>query len=280
MILEAWHAAVGALPFEWARYAFMRQALLAVVLAAPVFGLLGTMVVTHRMAFFSDAVGHSALCGIAIGVLLGLGDPLAAMVGFALLFGAGILVMKRATGLTSDTVIGLFMSFAVALGIVLLSRGGKFNQYGHYLIGDILGITPGQVGWLAGVGLLAVVALLAEYNGLLLIGLNPSLASSRGVRVKAVEMGFGLLTALVVTVNLQWVGMLILNAMLVLPAAAARNLSSSARGYAGWAVALSTVSGVAGLLLSYGLGTATGATIVLVAMALFLGTAAWARGRR
>ena len=98
------------LPFEWARYEFMRNALLAVVLASPLFALMGTLVVNNRMAFFSDAIGHASLTGIGLGVLLGLADPLFALIGFALLLGIGILALHRTTRASMDTVISLSLS--------------------------------------------------------------------------------------------------------------------------------------------------------------------------
>jgi zinc transport system permease protein len=107
------------LPFEWARPLFMKNALLGVLLVTPLFGLLGTMVVNNRMAFFSDALGHSALTGIALGVLLGIRQPLWSMVFFSILLSVVILIVKNANTASTDTVIGVFSSTAVALGIVL-----------------------------------------------------------------------------------------------------------------------------------------------------------------
>jgi len=257
------------LPFEWARYEFMRNALLAVILVSPLFALMGTLVVNNRMAFFSDAIGHASLTGIGLGVLLGLADPLFALVGFALLLGIGILAIYRLTRASMDTVISLSMSFSIALGVVLLSRGGNFNRYSHYLIGDLLSITPHEIGWLCATVVIVGGGLLLFYNRILLIGINESLARSRGLNVWWIQVLFVLSIVMVVTMNLSWVGILIINSLLILPAAAARNLAGNTRQYVFFAVAIALISGVGGLLVSYYADTASGATIVLVAMGFY-----------
>ena len=257
------------LPFEWTRYEFMRNALLAVILVSPLFALMGTLVVNNRMAFFSDAIGHASLTGIGLGVLLGLADPLFALVGFALLLGIGILAIYRLTRASMDTVISLSMSFSIALGVVLLSRGGNFNRYSHYLIGDLLSITPHEIGWLCATVVIVGGGLLLFYNRILLIGINESLARSRGLNVWWIQVLFVLSIVMVVTMNLSWVGILIINSLLILPAAAARNLAGNTRQYVFFAVAIALISGVGGLLVSYYADTASGATIVLVAMGFY-----------
>src|SRR5574344_2174940 len=128
------------LPFEWLSPQFMKNALLAVIVACPLFGTLGTVVVSNKMAFFSDAIGHSALTGIAIGVLLGIPDPTVAMVLFSIMLGFLIITVKVKGTASADTIIGVFSSTAVALGIVLLSATGNFSKYQRYLVGDILSI--------------------------------------------------------------------------------------------------------------------------------------------
>jgi zinc transport system permease protein len=265
-----WYWLTGLLPFEWLGFAFMKNALLAVILVSGIFGLLGAQVISRQMAFFSDAIGHAALTGIAIGALLGLSDPTWAMVAFSGFLALAISWLRRVSLSSADTVIGLFMAFAVALGIVILSRGGGFVRYSGYLIGDILSITPTQIGQLLALLLAVAVFWLLCFNQLMLIGLNPSLAQSRGIRVWLLEALFSLVVAVVVTVSIKWVGLLVINSMLILPAAAARNVARNTKQYIGLAVLISLTSGIAGLAVSYYLATATGATIVLAAMAVFL----------
>ena len=258
------------LPFSWLEPDFMKNAFLAVLLAAPLFGLLGSVVVSNQMAFFSDAIGHSALTGIAIGVLLGIKNPIIAMIGFSLVLGAAIITVKFKGKTSADTIIGVFSSTSVALGIVLLSATGNFAKYQRYLVGDILSITPAEVLQLlvSLVVLAAVFALL--YNKMLLTNMHSMFARSRGVKTFAIELTFALLTAAIVTISIRWTGLLVINSLLVLPAASSRLVSRSARRYILFSVCISLFSCVAGLALSWEIGSASGATIVIVNAAVFI----------
>lgn len=269
--MSLWYAFINTvLPFQWLEPNFMKNALLAMLVAAPLFGALGSFVVSNKMSFFSDAIGHSALTGIAFGVLLGIRDPLIAMVGFSLILGFAIITVKTRGKSSADTIIGVFSSTSVALGIVLLSATGNFARYQKYLIGDILSITPQEILLLAVVAVGAAILWIAMYNKMLLANLHRTLAKSRGIRVFATEQLFSLLTALIVTIAIRWTGLLIINALLVLPAAAARFVTRSSRGYLLVAILISLLSSVVGLAASYYLGSASGATIVLVNGAIFL----------
>lgn len=258
------------LPFSWLEPDFMKNAFLAVLLAAPLFGLLGSVVVSNQMAFFSDAIGHSALTGIAIGVLLGIKNPIIAMIGFSLVLGAAIITVKFKGKTSADTIIGVFSSTSVALGIVLLSATGNFAKYQRYLVGDILSITPAEILQLlvSLVVLAAVFALL--YNKMLLTNMHSMFARSRGVKTFAIELTFALLTAAIVTISIRWTGLLVINSLLVLPAASSRLVSRSARRYILFSVCISLFSCVAGLALSWEIGSASGATIVIVNAAVFI----------
>lgn len=269
-MLETFGQLLQTLPFEWVQYKFMQNAFLAVLLVSPLFGLLGTMVVNNRMAFFSDAIGHSALTGIALGVLFGLREPLTAMIGFSILLAIGINFVLQSSSSSTDTIIGVFSSSAVALGIVILSRNGGFSKYSQFLIGDLLSISPTEITLLV-IALAAVLIYwLFCFNQLLMVSVNASLASSRGSRASLITFGFSMLVAVIVTLSIQWVGLLIINSLLILPAAAARNLSETMWKYNLWSVLIALFSGVVGLILSYYWGTATGATIVLCAAVIFL----------
>lgn len=269
--MSFWYSIIDTvLPFQWLEPNFMKNALLAMLVAAPLFGALGSFVVSNKMSFFSDAIGHSALTGIAFGVLLGIRDPLIAMVGFSLILGFAIITVKTRGKSSADTIIGVFSSTSVALGIVLLSATGNFARYQKYLIGDILSITPQEILLLAVVAVGAATLWVVMYNKMLLANLHRTLAKSRGIRVFATEQLFALLTALIVTIAIRWTGLLIINALLVLPAAAARFVTRSSRGYLLVAILISLLSSVVGLAASYYLGSASGATIVLVNGAIFL----------
>jgi zinc transport system permease protein len=268
-MIEAWRSLIASLPFAWAQYGFMADALLAVLLLAPVFAALGCMVINNHMAFFSDAIGHAALTGIAIGALLGLAQPLWAMTGFALVLAVGLSLLRRYSAASTDTIIGLIASCAVALGVVILSRNGGFARYSRYLIGDLLSVGPADLAWIAAVFVAVSVTWLTAFNAFFLVGLNTPLARSRGHHPWLIETAFAGVTAVAVTVSIQWVGLLVVNSLLILPAAASRNLSGSMRPYVALATAFSLFSCITGLISSYYFASASGATIVLVGMAVY-----------
>lgn len=268
--MHLWYSLVDLLlPFGWVQYAFMKNALLGVLLVTPIFGLLGTMIVNNKMAFFSDSLGHSALTGIAIGVILGIKNPIWSMLFFSILITIAILVVKEANTASTDTIIGVFSSTAVALGIVILSRNGGFSKYSGYLIGDLLSISPTDLLILGIVFVLVIVLWIVIFNKLLLSSMNPSLARSRGIRVRLYEYIFTIMMAVIVTISIQWVGILIISSLLIIPAAASRNIARNMRQYHVYSVLIALISGLSGLILSYFWGTATGATIVLIASAFF-----------
>ncbi|HTZ10863.1 MAG TPA: metal ABC transporter permease [Candidatus Margulisiibacteriota bacterium] len=269
-IIEAWYRLVNLLPFGWAHYDFMKNALLAVLLVTPCFGLLGTMVVNNRMAFFTDVLGHSALTGIAIGVILGFRDPTFPMIGLAVFLAIGINLLKDRTRASADTVLGVLFAFIVALGIVILSRAGGFVKYTSYLIGDILAVSPKQIIWFLIIAIVVLAYWHIAGNSLVLTSVNPSLARSRRINTFLIETSFTVLLALVVVISIRLVGILIINSLLVLPAAASRNFARNMHSYSLGATVISILSGVTGLIVSYYWGTASGATIVLFAAGCYL----------
>lgn len=260
------------LPFSFARFDFMKNALLAVLLVTPLFGMLGTMAVNNKMAFFSDALGHSALTGIAIGVALGIGDPLVCMLTFGIVFGLAIRKVKSGTKASSDTVISVFSSVSMALGIVILSGSGGFAKYSSYLIGDILTVSPAYVGLMAVVLAGTYIVWYFIYNDLLLLSVNPSLSASRGIKNALTENIFVVILAVAVMLSIKQIGILTINSLLILPAAAARNISSNSRQYLVLSTIISMICGIAGLVISFYAGTAAGATMVLIAAAVYFVT--------
>lgn len=278
--MEIWYQLIDLLPFEWTHYVFMKNALLAVLLTAPLFALLGTMVVSSRMAFFSDVLGHSALTGIALGVVLGLPDPVWAMAVFMAGLAFVVNYFQRATDASLDTVLGVFFAVVVALGVVILSRGGGFAKYTSYLIGDILTVSPQQILRIAVIFALTVTFWVIWGNPLFLISINPVLARSRKVPVFVLQTFFSILLAVIVAFSIRFVGILMINSLLILPAAASRNIFKDLKGYTFGAVLISLASGVFGLILSYAWGTASGATIVLCAAAAYVLSVLYRRVRR
>ena len=259
-----WNVLMDLLPFEWATHGFMRSALLAVLVISPLFGLLSTMVVTNRMSFFSDALGHSAFTGIAIGVLCGLAEPMWCAVILALVFALLFTYVRRRANLASDTVIGVFSSTAVALGIFIATLdGGSFTKFNSILIGDILSVEPAKIGLLAIILLLVAALWLWAFNRLMIASVHPALADSRGIGVFWQEALLNATIAVVVTLSMTWVGLLVINALLVLPGAAARGLARNMRQYHLFSVLGAVAAGVAGVLTSYYLESSTGASITL-----------------
>ena len=252
------------LPLEAYRYSFMKNAFLAILLLTPLLALLGTMAVNHQMAFFSDALGHSALTGIGLGIILGLRNDLVAMLVFGVIWAILICVIKQSGSASTDTVISVFSSTSVAAGLLILARGGKFAKYSSLLIGDILAVTPGDLLCLLIALAVTLVLWALMYNKLLLTSVDSFLARSRGIRTRLVECVFVVMVAVAVMLSIRWVGVMLINALLILPAAAGRNLARSARQHAAWSVVIALLCGLVGLTLSYYLDTSAGASIVLV----------------
>ena len=253
------------LPLEALRFSFMKNAFLAVLLLTPLLGLLGTMAVNHQMAFFSDALGHSAITGIGLGMILGMHNDLLAMLIFGIVWAVLICLIKQSGSASVDTVISVFSSTSIAAGLLILARGGKFAKYSSLLIGDILAITPADLLSLAVALPVGVLLWAAMYNQLLLTSVSPSLARSRGIRIRLVEGAFVVLVAVAVMLSIRWVGVMLINALLILPAAAGRNLARTVRQHAVFTVLIALVSGILGLFLAYTQDTSAGASIVLVA---------------
>ena len=260
------------LPFDWLSYTFMKNALLAMLLITPLFGLLGTMAVDNKMAFFSDALGHSALTGIAIGVVLGWENQMAAMLLFGILWAVLITFVKHHSKMSADTIISVFSSTSIALGLVVLSRGGAFAKYSSVLVGDVLSITQSDLMYLLAALIAAALVWLLLFNPLMITSVNSPLARSRGVRSRLTEYAFTILVAIAVMVSIRWVGVMLINSLLILPAAASRNVARNAAGYMRLSVLISMVCGVCGLILSYYLDTSAGAAVVLLCALVYFVT--------
>lgn len=255
--------------FEWLEYDFMKNAFLATILIGLLFGFLGSMVVNNKLSFFSEALGHSALTGIGIGVILGVSDTIYSMIVFAMIMATCIWFIEKKKTISTDTVIGVFSSTAVALGLVLLSKGGNFNKYSNYLIGDILSITTEEIVLLLITFIVTVIVWSILFNKLILAGVNVSIAKSRRVNADVLKLLFILILAVVVMISIKWVGILIINSLLILPAATARNISKNIRQYTVLSVMFSLISCIIGLIGSYYLETAAGASIVMVSAVFF-----------
>jgi zinc transport system permease protein len=249
---------------------FMKNALLAILVISPLFGLLSTLVVENRMAFFSDALGHSAFTGVAIGTIAGLTESTWCAVIFALVFSFLFTCVRQKSSMNSDTIIGVFSSAAMALGIFLSTLGGQnFSKFNALLIGDILSVQPSKIGALALILLLILLLWIFSFNSLILSSVHPALAGSRGIHTFWKNAIFTAAIAVVVTISMTWVGLLVINSLLVLPGALSRNLARNLRQYHLFSILSAVLSGIAGLITSYYAGTSAGATITLYLAILF-----------
>lgn len=259
-------------PFSWVEFNFMKNAFVAILLITPLFGLIGTMIVNNKMSFFSDALGHCALTGIALGVILNITNYSVSMILFSVLFALGISGIMQSEVSSSDTIISVFSSTGIALGIFLLSFSGNFAKYSAYLVGDILSINKNEIFILLLILILVIITWILLFNKLLLSGLNSDMAHSKRINVKFYKNLFSVLIAIIVTVCLKWVGILMINSLLILPAASSRNIARNMRSYHVLSVIFSVFSGIFGLILSYYIGASAGSTIVLVSSVIFFVT--------
>ena len=278
--MDFWYKLCDLIPGQMLSWQFMCNALLAILIISPLFGLISTMIVTGRMSFFSDALGHSAFTGIAIGCICGIAATTWVSVVFAVLFALLFSLVHHRSSQAADTIIGVFSSTAVALGIFIATLGGNsFTKYNRYLIGDILSVTPTEIACLALVLSVVLIFGVLFSNRLTLSAIHPALASSRGIAPALYQTIFTVVIAVVVTLSISWVGLLILNSLLVLPGAAARNFSRNLRQYHGFSVLFAFIAGIGGLVISYHLGTSAGAAISLVLALIFAISFCFRKGR-
>lgn len=258
-------------------YEFMRNALIAVLIITPLFGLMGTMIVNKKMAYFSDALGHSALTGIAVGIIFGMQDTTISMVIFAIVFALLLNKIGSMNMASTDTIISVFASCSVAIGLAILSKGGNFSKYSSILVGDILSITKKEIVFLVIIFAITIVFWILGFNYLNAICIHSTVAKSKRIPVKLMDNLFAVLVALVVMLSIKWIGILIINALLILPAASSRNISVNMREYHLFSVVFSVFSGIVGLVVSYYTNVATGPMIVIIASAIYFCTFVYGR---
>ena len=257
------------IPFEFIDYTFMKNALLAILFISPIFAILGTMIVNNKMAFFSDALGHSALTGIAIGMVLGISNVNIGMILFAIVFAILLNYVKNKISYGADTIISVFSSIAIALGLALLAQSGSFNRYSSYLVGDILSITETEILYVFFAAIAVIAFWYFTFNKLNVISINSTLAKSKGINVKKIDNIFVVLIAVMVMLSIRWIGILLINSLLILPAAASRNIAKNMRSYHLYSVIISMFSGITGLIISYYFNIPTGPMIVLISGVIY-----------
>jgi zinc transport system permease protein len=260
-------------------YEFVVNGFLCALIVGPLLGAVGTMVVIKRMAFFSQAVGNAALTGVAIGVILGESytAPYVSMFSFCILFGLLLNFTRNRTKMSSDTLIGVFLSISLAVGATaLLFVSAKVNTHilDTVMFGSILTVNNLDMNVLLVTALITAAVALPLYNQMLLASLNPNLAHVRGVNVHLLEYVFVLLITILTVACVKIVGAVLVEALLLIPAAAARNLNTSIRGFVLWSVIFSTFSCVFGVYapMAYDLPIPSGGAIILTAAIIFLAT--------
>lgn len=258
-------------------YGFLINALIASLMIGPLLGALGTLVVVKRLAFLSEAVGHSALTGVSIGILLGepIDAPWVSLFAFSILFALTLQWIRGRTAVPYDALIGVFLSFALALGAALLMFvAKKVNAHlvEQVLFGSVLTASIDDIQILA--VLFVLIALLAwRYaNQAYLVALAADIAHAHKVRVKLHDYGFVLLIALMTVAAVKIIGAILVGALLLIPAASARLISANLSQMMRWSVLISTTSAVAGVLLPMHLQwpVSAGPAIILFACLWFI----------
>ena len=260
-------------------YAFVVNGFLCAFVVGPLLGGIGTMVVIKRMAFFSQAIGNAALTGVAIGVIIGESytAPYVSMFSFCILFALVLNFSKNRTKMSSDTLIGVFLSISLAIGATtLLWVSARVNTHilDTVMFGSILTVNDTDMNVLLVTALITALVALPLYNRMLLASLNPSLAHVRGVKVHLLEYVFVLLVTILTVACVKIVGAVLVEALLLIPAAAARNLNRTIRGFVVWSVIFSTASCLIGIYapMRWELPVPSGGAIILTAAMIFVAT--------
>lgn len=256
---------------------FVANAVIAALVIGPLLGVLGTMVVVKRMAFFSQAIGNAALTGVSIGVLLGESytSPYVSMFAFCIAFGLVLKYTQSRTSLSNDVLIGVFLSISLAIGAsLLLFVSARMNTHvlENILFGSILTVNYTDLDILVAVAVLCLIVGGPLYNHMLLGSFSASLGQARGVPVKLVDYVFVVLITLVTVACVKIIGAVLVEALLVIPAAAARNVSRSIREFVVYSVVFATVSCLVGIIapMQYNIPVPSGGAIILVAALLFV----------
>jgi zinc transport system permease protein len=259
------------------QYDFVARGVVAILMLAPLLGGLSHLVVARHLAFFSTTLGQAALTGLTIGVAVGvpLDETYVSILGFCLLVGVIMTFVRRHSRLPTDTVIGVFMAFTLGLGICVLvaaTRSFNVHQIEAVMFGSLLTITDRDLVLLLALGTVLGAAVALAYNTILADSLSPPVAAARGAPTTFVDYGFVVIVTVAITVSLKVIGALLVEAMVVVPAAAARNVARSTRGYLAWSIVIAAVSGLGGLFISTAWRVPTGGAIVLALSVCFFVT--------
>lgn len=261
------------------QYTFITRALLAAVIVGVVCSVLGTYVVLRGMAFFGDALAHTILPGVVIAFLLGWPLAVGALV-FGVLTAVGIGVLTERGDLKEDTAIGVVFAGFFALGVALLSMTGSYTvDLAHFLFGNLLGVTQADLWTTAVLGAIVLVTIFLFYKEFLVVSFDPVLAVTLRLPTTFLRYLLLILIAVTIVVSLQVVGIALMLAMFVTPAATASLLTRRLPTMMGVSAGIGAFSGVAGVYASYYLNVASGPAVVLVATTIFALVFLFAPGR-
>lgn len=260
--------------FALFQYPFMRRALMGGVIAGVTGGLLGSLTVVRRLSFFSDALGHSTMLGISLGIVFGI-SPSVVVLPFALLFALGFNYLVDKTDLWTDALLNLIYSSSLAISVVVLSLSGTYQgNLNSLLFGDILALQPSDL-IVSGLLLLACALFMSlTLRTQMLLTLHEPLAIARGVNVAMHRNAFMVLLSLVVATSIKAIGVLLVGAFIVIPACAARSLSRDFTSYILLSAGLGAASAAVGMFASALFNLPSGPSIVIVQLTLFLAAAA------
>ncbi len=266
----------GKLPDSF-QYEFVINAFICSLFIGPILGTVGTMIIIKKMAFFSEAVGHAAMTGIALGIVLGepSSAPYISLFSYCIIFALIINYTKNRTKISSDTLIGVFLSISIALGgSLLIIVSGKVNSHilENILFGSVLTVNKTDIYLLVLSSLILIMILSFFFNKMLLASFNPNLALVRGVNVKLTEYIFIILVTIITISSVKIVGSILVEALLLIPAASARNISRSIRSFIGYSILFALFSCVLGIMLpiQLSLQIPSGSMIILISAVIFL----------
>ncbi|MBU0648336.1 metal ABC transporter permease [Patescibacteria group bacterium] len=254
------------------QYPFLQRAMLAAVLVGLICALMGVFVVFNKMAFFVDALAHSALTGIAIGILIGVAPFWTALV-FGVLVAVGVVYIKSKGKIETDTALGLFMPFAMALGILLLQlKSGYTPDLMSFLFGSVLAVSWIDLIIILVIGILSLGWLYTYYKDLVFMAFDRESALVSGIKINQMDYWLMVLLSMVVIASLQVAGIILVGAMIVIPAASAKNIARNFREVVVYSGIIGLVGSVTGMILSYVFDLSSGAVIVMTMVGIYLVT--------
>lgn len=265
----------GYLP-SFMQYNFVINALICSVFIGPILGIFGTMVITKKMAFYSEAIGHSALTGIALGIFLGEAhdSPYIMLYTYSIIFAIIINYTKNRTKMSSDTLIGIFLSISIALGgtlIIIVSSKVNTHMLENLLFGSILTVTDFDIILLVISSILLLIITIPNYNKMLLSSFNENIAIVKGVKVVLMDYIFIILLTLVTLASIKIIGTTLVEALFLIPAASAKNMSNSIKSFFYYSIFFGLASSIIGIIipLILEIPIPSGGSIIMVAAVFF-----------